>query len=85
MKAKLIPTARPDDSVAGHFEAMIESGPFRLLVSRIAVELKRAEETCVRSDSDMEIRHAQGAVMSLRTVLELPARLLAEMRRSTPV
>ena len=83
MKANL--TVRIDDSAVRRFQEMTSSEPFKLLTERITAELKRAEEACVRETDDVALRRAQGAVVSLRTALGLPAILLAEMRRSNPV
>lgn len=61
------------------YKRMLTGEPFRLVQERIAGELKRAQETCVRSDDVREVRRAQGAVAALQTALALPERILAEL------
>jgi hypothetical protein len=81
MTAKLTPVNRVDALDREAFRQMLESEVFGAVQARIAAELKRAEEVCVRSDSEIEIRRAQGAVTALRAALGTPARILEEMRR----
>jgi hypothetical protein len=63
------------------FQRMLEGEPFRLVMARIAGELKRAQETCARSDEVRDLRRAQGAAAALQSVLALPAAILAEMQK----
>ncbi len=80
MQPKATPSARLDDFDLQRFKEMTESEPFKLFAARVTAELKRAEEACVRETEDVPVRRAQGAVVSLRTVLALPAQLIAEMK-----
>jgi hypothetical protein len=64
------------------FQRMLESEPFRLVMTRIADELKRARDTCARSDEVRDLRRAQGAVAAFEAALALPARLFAEMKKT---
>jgi hypothetical protein len=58
---------------------VISHEAFKTIQVRIEVELKRATETCTRSESQTEVLRAQGAVAALKAVLEIPGRLLNEM------
>jgi hypothetical protein len=60
---------------------MLASPPFALYRARIAAELERARTDC-ETQSDVALTRAQGAAKALRTALELPAIMLAEMKKN---
>lgn len=78
MELRRNPIARLDGLDREAFQAMMASEPFAIIQARITAELHRAEEACVRSDADLDLRRAQGAVTALRAVLELPMRIFQE-------
>jgi hypothetical protein len=59
---------------------MLTSPPFAVMRERIAAELERARDGCERRDG-IELHRSQGAVAALRVVLDLPLRILADMKR----
>jgi hypothetical protein len=65
------------------FEQMLASGSYQLLRARIAGELERARTDCENQPEPREVYKAQGAVRALRVALELPARILQEMKAGT--
>jgi hypothetical protein len=79
MQPKLTPATRLDDLEVRRFQEMIESPSFARLWGRVKAELERARGECERADGAVELRRAQGAVKALRTVLGLPAQVMAEM------
>ena len=81
MEAKLTPVNRLDGFDRESFRQMMESLAFQRVQERIAAELDRAEHTCLRADSDIELRRAQGAASALRTALTLPSKIYEEMKR----
>jgi hypothetical protein len=62
------------------WRTMIESKMFAIYLSRIKDELKRATDTCVHSEVQLDVVRAQGAVCILEAVLYLPERILEEMK-----
>lgn len=77
-----VPVKRTLDLIdAERIADMMKSEPFRVYQSRIQAELERARGTCETSDVTAEFHRAQGASKALRTVLALPAQILAEIKR----
>lgn len=62
------------------FQKMIESSDFKTIWARIVAEVRRSQETCEKSDSEVELRRAQGAVRFGKMVISLPELLLDEMK-----
>lgn len=65
---------------AEKFEKMVESDVFKTIWDRIVLELRRSQEACEKSDSNLEVLRAQGAVKFGKMVLGLPEMLLSEMK-----
>lgn len=80
MEALLTPSRRADAIDAEQFGQMIESEYFRRFIARVKAERDRAVEACLTTGDDLPLRRAQGAQAALRSVLELPELMLAEMR-----
>jgi hypothetical protein len=80
MTLKLSPTGHFDGMDREEMRRMIESAPFQAVQLRIGEELKRATQTCVNSQDQLEVMRAQGAARALETVLHTPERLLDEMK-----
>jgi hypothetical protein len=70
---------RTDALDTERFEAMVASPPFALLRARIAAELERARADC-ETQCELVLTRAQGQAKALRTVLDLPASMLREMK-----
>lgn len=83
MESNLKPRDRGDALDTERFENMLASPPFALYLKRVAAELERARTDCEKQDELRAIHNAQGRCASLRTVLELPAIMLREMRGGT--
>jgi hypothetical protein len=79
MTTKLNSTRRFDAIDREQFKSMLISEGFQAIQQRVEAELQRAIDTCVRSSDQNIVLRAQGAAYALRTVIEMPARLLEEM------
>lgn len=80
METNTTPMDRMDGVSAQRFKEMTESAAFGRLHARIEAELRRAEESCVQTESEAAWRRGQGSVAALRMVLGLPAQILAELK-----
>lgn len=78
--APSITNNRHDSLDTERFEAMLASPPFALYQARISAELERARTDC-ETQCELVLARAQGQAKAFRTALELPAMMLAEMRR----
>ena len=80
MDAKATPSRRADGIDLEQFQNMLVSEPWSWFVDRVRQEMARAQATCETSGDVQELMRAQVAAKALRTVLGLPATLVAEMR-----
>jgi hypothetical protein len=74
-------TVKPNLADSDRFEKMLASECYQMLAKRITSELERARQACERVADPMELHRAQGAVTAYRTVLSMPAIILAEMKK----
>lgn len=63
------------------FRELIQSNAFARIQSRIQQEMNRNQDLCVRGDTELEIRRAQGAVAALRSAIMIPMRIYEEMKK----
>jgi len=77
--AVTIAARRLDQIDAERFDAMLNSGSFALFTERIRADLLRAQSDCELQKDAVDLRRAQGRVTALRTVLDLPPRILKEI------
>jgi hypothetical protein len=66
------------------YKRMIESEPFKLLMSRIQTEYRRNAEVCLDEDNHVLLARAQGAANALAMALMLPQKILTEMSNKSP-
>lgn len=81
METRSTPTLRLDGLDAERFREMLESATFKLLLDRMRQQLERERETTERSDSEVAIWRAQGAIRAWRTALAVPEQILQEIQR----
>jgi hypothetical protein len=84
MQTPATTSPRLDGIDAGRFADMLASPSFQLFGARIAAELERSRTDCEMLDG-VALNRAQGKVTAYRTVLDLPARMLAEMKEPKPI
>jgi hypothetical protein len=83
MTVKVSALDRYDALDLEEFRRIVATDAFKRIQSRIAAELQRSIDTCVRSTDQMEVLRAQGAVAALETAIYTPERIIDEMQRQT--
>ncbi|GEM_PF-4732354 len=81
MKTRTRPDTRTEELEAREFEEMLASRAFRHYRARLVTMYQTAALQCIREESDMVLRRAQGAAESLRAVSAVPETMLAELKK----
>jgi hypothetical protein len=69
----------PDPVDQSDMSELMDSPAWKLVAARLKVMLERHRDGCERSETEMELRRAQGAVAALRAALLVPQILWDEL------